>query len=500
MNALIVYLFQVVAASGIFYGYYYVALRNNKFHTYNRLYLLLSTVVSITIPFLQIPIYFSTTEAESSLIYQTYNVLTSDTNEDFSVAIVQPANNWVNTNNLLLVAYVVISFIFLFKISKALLKIRQLLKNNQSEKLSTIDFVNTNEPGTPFSFFSWLFWNRKIDIHSYKGEQIFRHELFHIEQKHSWDKLYLEILTAICWINPFFHLIKKETAVIHEFLADQFAIKENQQWQYAELLLMQSFHTNQPFINPFFHNQIKRRITMMTSSNKPSLQYVRKLMLLPILAIVITLFAFSVNRSNESLIHKQIDKAITVVIDAGHGGDDGGAAANDGTYEKNLVLAIAQKVKSLNENKKINIILTRETDSKPDLPQRIEFVTLHNADLFISLHLNSVRKEDVALTNKSGIEVLISNKNKEGEAANKKLAAFMLNYFSKIHTTTMDILQKQQGIYVLDKATCPAALIELGYLTNEKDLKFVKQDANQGKLAMAILNGITAYASEMKMN
>jgi len=76
----------------------------------------------------------------------------------------------------------------------------------------------------------------------------------------------------------------------------------------------------------------------------------------------------------------------------------------------------------------------------------------------------------------------------------------MLNYFSKIHTTTMDILQKQQGIYVLDKATCPAALIELGYLTNEKDLKFVKQDANQGKLAMAILNGITAYASEMKMN
>ena len=105
--------------------------------------------------------------------------------------------------------------------------------------------------------------------------------------------MYLELLTVIFWINPFFHLIKKEVKAIHEFLADRFAITENTKWQYAELLLMQALNTNQQLVNPFFHNQIKRRIAMITTSNKPSYQYLRKLMVFPIAAIVIALFAFS---------------------------------------------------------------------------------------------------------------------------------------------------------------------------------------------------------------
>ena len=114
-----------------------------------------------------------------------------------------------------------------------------------TEKLNSIYFVNTTEPGTPFSFFNWLFWNQKIELKSAKGEQVFRHELFHIEQKHSFDILYLECLATIFCMNPFLHFIKKETKVIHEFLADQFAINQGGQWEYAELLLMQSLNTEQ---------------------------------------------------------------------------------------------------------------------------------------------------------------------------------------------------------------------------------------------------------------
>ena len=58
------------------------------------------------------------------------------------------------------------------------------------------------------SIYFLLFWNKKIELQSEKGEQIFRHELFHIEQKHSRDIIFLEILTAIFWLNPFFHLKK----------------------------------------------------------------------------------------------------------------------------------------------------------------------------------------------------------------------------------------------------------------------------------------------------
>ena len=234
-------------------------------------------------------------------------------------------------------------------------KNQEIIKTNPVEQFDRIQFVNTSEPGTPFSFFCWLFWNKKIELQSEKGEQIFRHELFHIKQKHSWDIMYLELLTVLLWINPFFHLIKKEVKAIHEFLADQFAVKENQQWEYAELLLMQVLNTKQQLVNPFFHNQIKRRIAMITTSKKPSHQYLRKMMVLPVAAIVIGLFAFSYQSKKDSKL-SATDKSFTVVIDAGHGGTDARAVAADGITEKDIVLAIAQKIKSLNEDANINIL------------------------------------------------------------------------------------------------------------------------------------------------
>ena len=114
------------------------------------------------------------------------------------------------------------------------------------------------------------------------------------------DVLFLEMVSALFWINPFFHLIKKETKAIHEFLADEFAIQSSDKWQYAELLLMQALQTRHSIVNPFFHNQIKRRIAMIQNSTTTGKQYLRKLLTLPALAIVLALFAFNYKaRRNE---------------------------------------------------------------------------------------------------------------------------------------------------------------------------------------------------------
>ena len=117
--------------------------------------------------------------------------------------------------------------------------------------------------------------------------------MFHIKQKHSIDILFMELLTAVFWINPLFHLIKRELKTIHEFLADSFVVNDTQKWEYAELLLMQVLQTNQPLVNPFFHNQIKRRIAMITNPQKTSHRYLRKVLVLPVAAIVASLFAFT---------------------------------------------------------------------------------------------------------------------------------------------------------------------------------------------------------------
>jgi beta-lactamase regulating signal transducer with metallopeptidase domain len=303
MKSIFFYLLQVIVVSAILHGYYYLALRNKKFHHYNRFYLLSATAISILIPFLNIPVYFTGNETNSSFVLQTLTVLSSnDFNEPITQSVITPPrNNSLTLENLLYILYILVSAFAFIRILFSFQKIRQLAKNNPIEEINNIHFVNTNEPGTPFSFFRWLFWNRKIELRSQKGEQIFRHELFHIEQKHSWDILYMELLTIVFWINPFFHLIKKEIKAIHEFLADRFAINENNKWEYAELLLMQALNTQQHLVNPFFNKQIKRRIAMITSSQKPGNTYLSKLMVLPLLAIIAALFGFAYKQKKSTL-------------------------------------------------------------------------------------------------------------------------------------------------------------------------------------------------------
>ncbi|MCB0284848.1 MAG: N-acetylmuramoyl-L-alanine amidase, partial [Calditrichaeota bacterium] len=489
MKPLLLYLLQVIVISGLLYGYYHLALRNKTFHRYNRFYLIAAALLSIIIPFLNIPLYFSDAEKESSFVLQTLTVISSPGGEEtFAGPVVTQTESWFTWQNMLTSLYILVGLIVLIRLLISLVFIRRVLNNNPVEKIDRIRFVNTAEPSAPFSFFRWMFWNKKIELQSEKGQQIFRHELFHIEQKHSADIILLELISVVFWINPFFHLIKKEIKAIHEFLADRFAIKENKHWEYAELLLMQALDTSHHLVNPFFHNQIKRRIAMITTSQKPGPRYFRKIMVLPLTALAVILFAFSYRNKTEKEILTP-EKPFTVVIDAGHGGEDAGAFGLNGIKEKNINLAVALKIKELNKDKNLNIVLTREDDSYPDLQGRNDLTIDAGADLFISIHVSSAPHND----QKRGMEVFIASQNKTYMAENKILGTILLSNFSQIANTDMGIKQRAQRIYVLEQAPCPSVLIECGFISNKDDLAFVKESANQKKIAKAILDAIDQY-------
>lgn len=302
MNSPIIYLVELIATSGLLYGYYHFALRNKKFHLYNRFYLLGAALISIIIPFLYIPVYLTQEQVDSSIVIKSLHelsgpIISAQSSKPGASSGIAKWLSGINLDHLLYFFYFLVATIILARIIISLLKIKGIIKRNEYEVIDNIHFINTNEPGTPFSFFRWLFWNRKIELRSVKGEQIFRHEIYHINQHHSRDIMFIELLSMILWINPFFHLMRKELKTIHEFLADEYAASERDSWQYAELLLMQLLNTNNQLVNPFFHNQIKRRIAMITSSTKPSYQYLRKLFVLPIAAILILLFSFKYEQS-----------------------------------------------------------------------------------------------------------------------------------------------------------------------------------------------------------
>jgi N-acetylmuramoyl-L-alanine amidase len=507
MNSLLFYLLQVTAASGLLYGYYHFALRNKKFHRYNRFYLLLAIVISSLIPFLNIPVYFSENETGSSVVLQTLQVISSPAVEETSSPVLQAepiTGTWLNAERLVYLFYLLIISFFLIRVFISLNKIRSIIRRNPSEQIDKIKFIDTDEPGTPFSFFRWLFWNRKIELHSEKGEQIFRHELFHIQQKHSWDIIFVELTSTVFWINPFFHLMKKELKAIHEFLADEFAIKDDKNWQYAELLLMQVLNTNTHLVNPFFHNQIKRRIAMITTSKKPSYQYLRKLMVLPVAAIIFFLFAFSYkNRENDPHEFEKAINSISVVIDAAHGGTDAGAKTKDGKHnEAELSLAIAQKIETLAHEYNIHVIMTRQDEKFPfeaidkndALRKRVELVNNMKPDAFITIHVNSSSENEQ--NSKSGFDAYVTNKGYK--LPDVQLASSVLGELKKIYTTNENIKQRgNASIYVIDKANYPSLLLECGYINNPKDISFITNEKNQEKIAKAILKGIVTYANNI---
>jgi N-acetylmuramoyl-L-alanine amidase len=490
------YLLQLIVISGILYGYYHFFLRNKKFHSYNRFYLLSSIVLSIFIPFLNIPVYFETRDTTSSPLFQALTTIKPGGFEDNIASVNSPAagNTYINWSVILLIIYSLALLILSVRFVISIIKIIRLKNKFPVEKIDNIDFINTDDPATPFSFFRNLFWNKKISLDSDDGQQILKHECFHIERNHSYDILFAEIVTVVFWINPFFYFIKKEIKTIHEFLADQFAANANEEWNYAELLLMQLLGSpTQRLTNPFFHNQIKRRIAMITTSKKPGQQYLRKLLVLPVAAAITAAFAFKYEtKTKETLVINPWDKPVTVVIDAGHGESEPGAKAADGTKESDLTLQIAQKIKQLNKNDRIHIVLTRNSKETVDLKKRSDIANAQNPDLFISLHANAAERA----TDESGFEVYISKKNSTHYAENKIFGAILLNYFTNIYKTTNKIQQQEQGIWVLDNSKCPSALVEFGYLTNNQDLKFMKDPVNQNKIAESILNSIEQFSMQ----
>jgi TonB-dependent SusC/RagA subfamily outer membrane receptor len=494
MKSILIYLIQVIIFSGLLYGYYHLFLRNNKFHTYNRFYLLAATVTSILIPFINIPLYFNQANEKTSVLYQTLTVISASDPETVAFAINQDLNHtpYLTWQNILWAFYILIAVLVFTRFVVALFKINYLLRNNEVEKLDSIKFINTEEPGTPFSFFRWLFWNNKIKLQSTEGQQVFRHELFHIQQKHSWDIVFTELLTVAFWLNPFFHLIKKEIKAIHEFLADEFAVRDSEHWSYAELLLMQALGTQtNRLTNPFFHNQIKRRIAMITSSKNPTYQYLRKVMILPIAIIVFVLFAFKIKTKESNTTPSTIDQKITVVIDAGHGGENDGVKVNN-VSEKDIVLVIAKKIERLNHNENIKILLTRHDDSYNSLRERTEFADKNKADLFISLHVNAA--QDLTNSEEKGIEVYLSSKKIE-DYRSEVLANTLINELQNTYDINRNILKPKTGVWVLDASKCAAVLIEFGYLTNPDDFKFILDEHNQDKIAQNILEAISKYTS-----
>ena len=166
----------------------------------------------------------------------------------------------------------------------------------------------------------------------------------------------------------------------------------------------------------------------------------------------------------------------TIVIDAGHGGSDSGATVQE-IAEKNITMAVAQQIKALNTNRDVHVVLVREDDSFPSLEQRVKFINSQHPDLVISLHVDSNNKR----TDRSGTRIFHQSSEASVEAA-KKLA-------EKLSSNSVS----EQKFKVLRESVAPALLVELGFLSNENDRKYLSSTSGQKEIARKILEFIDEY-------
>lgn len=187
---------------------------------------------------------------------------------------------------------------------------------------------------------------------------------------------------------------------------------------------------------------------------------------------------------------KRQSKKYSIVIDAGHGGNDKGSIDSTETvYEKDIALQISKKVASrLGRESDVNVIMTRTEDKYVSLEERAEIAKRANADALISIHLNAQKKFGDA----NGLETWYRNGATDGS---KELAnSVQQTTSSYVEITSRGILRN--SFEILRETTMPAVLVECGFITNVSDMEKLKDPNYQDMLAEGIMQGTLTFLDE----
>lgn len=290
MNLFFYYLMQVICCSSILLLYYWLVLRNKQFHTFNRFYLLSVAVISWLIPLLSLPLY-NWISAKNS-INHFVNIMTSGSQRiELTVHANTPSFNYVG---LVFSIYLVVSILLCIQLGISIWRIYRLKQQNTAIAYDGCKIYLTNIQGTPFSFFKIIFWNISVPFTAASSKELLAHEKVHVVQLHSADKLFMQIILIIGWVNPIFWILRNELSLVHEFIADEKVIEPGDGASLAHMLLNAVFPAhNHILMNHFNSSPIKRRLQMLIKNQKNRFVFLRKMSVIPLLAIIFLLFSFT---------------------------------------------------------------------------------------------------------------------------------------------------------------------------------------------------------------
>ena len=200
------------------------------------------------------------------------------------------------------------------------------------------------------------------------------------------------------------------------------------------------------------------------------------------------------------------EKKGTVVVDAGHGGEDGGATGVHGELEKDINLAIALELQRLLEQHQFEVVMVRDWDTdlsdqnlptvaqrkRSDLQRRLRLAEESGDCVLLSIHQNFFTENQY-----SGAQVFYSANDPRGAALAEAIRASIVETLQPENTRQNKV---GEGVYLLEQCQVPAVLVECGFLSNPEEAAALADPDYQKQMAQAIYNGLVRYLKETPAN
>ncbi|MDR0913809.1 MAG: N-acetylmuramoyl-L-alanine amidase [Oscillospiraceae bacterium] len=219
--------------------------------------------------------------------------------------------------------------------------------------------------------------------------------------------------------------------------------------------------------------------------------------------VVAVIFSAAYNKVAMQTIESGLaEQKPIIIIDAGHGGEDGGAVGRDGTQEKTINLNIANELELLFKQSGFAVKMTRETDTAigdnslntirsrktSDMHKRLELYNSDENNVVISVHQNTFSD-----SNLNGSQVFYSPNNSQSQTLAENIRTSILGLLQP--NNKREAKTAQSSIFLMHNATVPAVIVECGFLTNPGELAKLKDEDYQKQMAFAIFSGFMDFYS-----
>jgi len=219
-----------------------------------------------------------------------------------------------------------------------------------------------------------------------------------------------------------------------------------------------------------------------------------------IIVIVVGIVFVGVNTDNDVTVQSGNNNMPVIIIDAGHGGVDGGAVSSDGTQEQYINLDIARKMNEYLTNLGYKTLMTRTDDNSihdpdadtirqkkvSDIHNRLKIIETNPHSIFVSVHLNYFSESKY-----SGTQVFYSPNNAQSENLAQNIQSSVVSLLQP--DNTRQIKKSDSSIYLLYHSEVPSVMVECGFLSNAEETEKLKNDDYRMQMATAICKGIINY-------